>query len=453
MASNAYGRSAGRTLLLRTNTLRKLFVGMLLVGMVLSLVGWYLTRDRLPRRIVIVTGKQGGLYYELGVELARAIERQTGSRVTVVATDGSGENRRLLSGEGSIRPDLAIVQAEFVAAVDMDVVAPLHPEMVYVIVRRDSEIRKLGDLTGRSVALGSVGTGMRQTAIKILEHYGVRVDSLDSTERFFTDLIDDDSTLEGAVVTAGLANSDLQRVLQSDRFRLIPITDSEAIEMKEPFLRHAVVPRGLFSEGPPVPSESISTLATPAFLVARKEAPNALLRAALAAVYEEDLALNFPTLIPPGAASSWVPFRMHPVSRSYYNPADRLGFLASVMESLAATKELLFALGAGAYLAWLRWRRISQKERDAKIRAQKDHLDTMLEKTLRIEREQMDTADPKRLREFLDEVTRIKLRALQEFTEEELRGDTAFSIFLMQCSSLISRLQLNILVGTDRPTP
>jgi len=65
----------------------------------------------------------------------------------------------------------------------------------------------------------------------------------------------------------------------------------------------------------------------------------------------------------------------------------------------------------------------------------------------------MNTTDPVRLREFLDEVTRIKLRALQEFTEEELRGDTAFSIFLMQCSSLISRLQLNILVGTERPAP
>ena len=175
-----------------------------------------------------------------------------------------------------------------------------------------------------------------------------------------------------------------------------------------------------------------------------------MIHAALAAVYEQDLALGFPTLIAPAEAPSWVPFRMHSVSRSYYNPADRIGFLASVMESLAATKELLFALGAGAYLVWLRWRRISQKERDAKIQVQKDRLDTLLEQTLRIEREQIETTNPKRLRELLDEVTRIKLRALQEFTEEELRGDTAFSIFLMQCSGLISRLQLNILVGANR---
>jgi len=293
---------------------------------------------------------------------------------------------------------------------------------------------------------------MRQTALKILEHYGVEPESLQNTEHYFTDLLVDDPPLEGAIVTAGLANPDLQRVLRSHRFRLLPITDSKAIEMKEPFLRHAEIPRGLFCEGPPVPKEPIATLATPAVLVARKEAPKSLVQAALAAVYEADMALTFPSLIVPDEATAWVPFRLHPVARTYLYPADRLGFLASVMESLAATKELLFALGAGAYLAWLRWRRLRERERQAKIQAQKDHLDMLLEQTLKIERDQMRTSDPDRLREYLDQVTRIKLRALQEFTEEELRGDTAFSIFLMQCSSLISRLQLNILVRTDRQT-
>ena len=434
----------------RASTLQKLFVGSLFLVVVGGLVGWFVTRDHLPRRIVIATGKDGGLYHAVGEELMRSLARETGVQTEVLTTEGSAENRDLLTSRGSARPDLAIVQAAFVSAADMHVVAPLHPEFVHIIVRRDSDIQTLHDLAGRSVALGSLRSGMRHTAVSILDHYGIPVDTIENTECYFTDLLIDDSPLEAAIVTAGLGNRDLERVLRTNRFRLIPITDSEAIEMKEPFLRNAVIPQGLFSEGPSVPESSIPTLATPALLVARSDSPKALVRAALAAVYEEDLALSFPTLITPSEATSWVPFRLHPVSRSYYNPADRIGFLASVMESLAATKELLFALGAGAYLVWLRWRRLQLKERDAKIQAQKDHLDTLLEKTLKIEREQMSTTDPQRLRQFLDDVTRIKLRALQEFTEEELRGDTAFSIFLMQCSSLISRLQLNILVGSKR---
>lgn len=57
----------------------------------------------------------------------------------------------------------------------------------------------------------------------------------------------------------------------------------------------------------------------------------------------------------------------------------------------------------------------------------------------------MRTTDPAELRRMLDEVTKIKLRALRELTEEELYADQAFSIFLMQCSNLISKIQLKII--------
>ncbi len=62
--------------MLGTNTLRKLFVGALLVVIAVSLVGWYTTRDRLPRKILIATGKPGGLYHEFGNKLAKAISER-----------------------------------------------------------------------------------------------------------------------------------------------------------------------------------------------------------------------------------------------------------------------------------------------------------------------------------------------------------------------------------------
>ena len=115
------------------------------------------------------------------------------------------------------------------------------------------------------------------------------------------------------------------------------------------------------------------------------------------------------------------------------------------MESLAATKELLFAMGAGVYILWIRWRRLKEKESQELLGRQKEHLDGFLEETLRIEEVQMKTGDPDKLRELLDQVTRIKLKALYEFTEEELRSDQSFSIFLDQCSSLIGKIQLKII--------
>jgi hypothetical protein len=119
--------------------------------------------------------------------------------------------------------------------------------------------------------------------------------------------------------------------------------------------------------------------------------------------------------------------------------------MANVMESLAATKELLFAFGAGAYLLWIRWRRLKEKESQERTSRQKERLDRLLQETLWVEKAQMETDDLKKLAAHLDQVTRIKLKALHEFTEEELRGDQSFSIFLDQCAGLIAKIQLKML--------
>lgn len=143
-------------------------------------------------------------------------------------------------------------------------------------------------------------------------------------------------------------------------------------------------------------------------------------------------------------AADWVTGRLHPSARGFFDPFDQVGWMASILESLAATKELIVAFGAGAYVLWLRWRRLKQREREEVIQAQKDRLDTFLQRTLRVEAAQRETTDPKQLDGLLNEVTETKLRALQEFTDEELRGDRTFSIFLTQCSSLIMRIQLKM---------
>ena len=49
------------------------------------------------------------------------------------------------------------------------------------------------------------------------------------------------------------------------------------------------------------------------------------------------------------------------------------------------------------------------------------------------------------LQGFLDQVTEIKLEALTQLTHEELRSDQAFSIFILQCGNLISKIQMKIL--------
>jgi hypothetical protein len=285
---------------------------------------------------------------------------------------------------------------------------------------------------------------MRAGAQRFLRHYGVDPDGLGQNERYFVDLAEDRS-LDAAIVIAGFLNRDLQRLLGSGQFELLPITDAEAVAAKDPHLRPFTIARGLYSEDPPVPDQPVLTLATTAMLVVRRDTPDVLVDATLRSIYEEGLGLDFPMLIPRRQIGEWTPIPLHPAAHDYFYPEDRIGWLANVMESLAATKELLFALGAGLYLLWIRWRSLKERERQEQLQAQKDRLDKFLKETLQVELAQMETSDPRRLQELLDQVTHIKRRALQELTEEELRGDRTFSIFLLQCSNLSNNIQLKIL--------
>lgn len=416
-------------------------LGMTLV-LITSLIAWVLQRETVPRQVRIATGVGQGLYHKVGSTIKESLETRIQSVVDVEETDGSEENFQLLLSGAA---DLAIVQGGSVPIEKVSVVTPLFREFVFVIVRKGTDIQSVWELAGRKVCLGRSGSGNRDAALKVLQHFGIDAGDLKGENDLpFTSLSGDES-MEAAIVTAGIEHPSLRELLSTNQFDIVPIRSAMAMELVHPFVRNVEIPRGLFAEHPAVPSEPIPTIATTAYLVCRNDAPGDLVQAALGTIHEESLRLKVPTLIARQEAPQWTATRMHPTAQRYFNPEDNIGAMVSVMESLVATKELLFALGAGIYLLWIRWRRLKEKELEAIIHRQKERLDRFLMETLRIEKEQSQTNDIEKLHGYLESVTRIKLQALQELTEEELRGNQEFSIFLDQCSHLIGRMQLKIL--------
>ncbi len=416
-------------------------LGMALL-LIVSLATWLVRRDRLPGTIRLSAGETGGLYDKVGSAVAASLKLRTDREVDVEATNGSAINFKLLEEK---KVDLAIVQGGAVPIEKVRVVTPLFREFVFVIVRKGSNIDSVWQLKGRRVSLGKVGSGNRDAAIKVLDHFDITESDLVGDNDMSFEALETDENLDAAIVTAGIEHPDLLKLMSSNQFDVVPIRSALAIDLVHPFLRNVEVPRGLFAEHPAVPAEPIPTIATTAYLVCRENASAELVEATLRSIHEESLRLDVPTLIARQDAVQATATRMHPTAQRYFNPADNIGDMVSVMESLVATKELLFAIGAGIYLMWTRWRRLKEQELQAQLDGQKDHLDEYLMETLRIEREQMRTDDIDKLQGYLDHVTQIKLEALQELTEEELRGNQAFSIFLDQCSNLISKIQLKII--------
>jgi len=430
--------------MIRTRALRRVIgwvIGWVMGAVVVtSVVLWYLKRNPLPDEIRIATAARGGLYYRFADALSPYLQRQGSRPVVLLETEGSCDNRiRLLNDDA----DLAILQSGSVEMDDLVALAPLYYDVVFVVARKGRGVDQVRDLAGKSVAIGPPGSGMRASAIQVLDQYGIDFATLRHTDRYFHDLITD-GALDAAIVTTGLTSPDLETLMSTDRFELIPILDAEAFSVRHPSFKPFVIPRGLYEEGLPVPPEDLMTVATTAFLAARADVSPRLVRAAIEALYENDIRAQVPTLIASAEAVHWPQAPLHPVARDYFDPYGGIAVLAQLMESVTAVKELLFAFGAGLYLLWNRWRRMRRRERDRELTLLKEQLDALLGETVRIERAQMDTCDAGTLTGYLDDVTRIKLRALEELIHEELRSDPAFLIFMVQCDALTDKIRSKI---------
>jgi TRAP transporter TAXI family solute receptor len=431
----------------------KWFGTAVMLCLVLGTIFWFVAQERLPDPIRIATGAKNGQYYLYGEVLDRSIERRTAVTVIPLVTDGSVDNQvRLAEGNA----DLAIIQHGAVPMAGLVVIAPLFEDVVHVVVRKGSGIRSIHDLSGKNVVLGPKGSGMQASALDILAHYSVNPAELgDKTSAYFLEMADDES-LDAAIVTTGYVNADLKRLLAGGAFELLAIKDAEAISTRHAHFSQTTIPRGLYREGPAVPDRPIKTVATTSLLVAGSDVPDPLVREAVAALYEEyphweggDSRRQLSGLMTAAEARQWSQLPLHLVTQTYFDPYKGLVLLKDFMESIVATKDLLFTLGAGVYVLWLWRRKVVRQKNEAELAVHMRRLNALLDETIRIESEQMKTDDPKKLRGYLDEVTRIKLRALGELTDEDLRGDQMFTIFLTQCSNLSRKLQLKIRLPVD----
>ena len=137
--------------------------------------------NRGEQGFVVATGPAGGEYARF-VDSLRP--RAAAWSVTQANTQGSVMNALMIdSGEARF----ALVQSDVAAAAvtgqdafasfgplrHLRGVAALFPEPVHVVVRGDSGIASIADLRGARVAIGSRGSGTRQTAMQVLRAHGL----------------------------------------------------------------------------------------------------------------------------------------------------------------------------------------------------------------------------------------------------------------------------------------
>ncbi|TGN99908.1 hypothetical protein PN36_32005 [Candidatus Thiomargarita nelsonii] len=131
----------------------------------------------------ICTGPTTGTYYQYAGGIIDAAKETLGLDLENVSTVGSLENvKGIVSGQC----DLAIVQSDIYIQSGADFqttpesklfsankgsVAALYPEIVHILVNRDSGISSVADLAGKKVNVGEKDSGTYLTAYKLLNVY------------------------------------------------------------------------------------------------------------------------------------------------------------------------------------------------------------------------------------------------------------------------------------------
>jgi TRAP transporter TAXI family solute receptor len=206
-------------------------------------------------RLSIATGGAGGVYQVYGGGLADLLSDELPDSPTTAETTSASVDNLLLVANGD--SDIAFAledsaidavrgQESFGEPLPLRALATLYPNITQVVVKADSDIESIEDMRGRTISVGSPGSGTEVIALRLLEVAGVDADE-DITKRqlgvgesvqALRDGSIDGFFWSGGVPTGAvtdLATTDDIRLLETDQYR-----DRLASEYGEAYMRTTV---------------------------------------------------------------------------------------------------------------------------------------------------------------------------------------------------------------------
>jgi TRAP transporter TAXI family solute receptor len=246
--------------------------------------------------IVMLTGNTGGVYYPLGIALAKIWERAIpGVRVNVQSTQASVENFNLLQqrrgtfafGQGDVMSDAFKGNAEagFPSSRDrLRMVAALFPNYLHLVALKSSNIRSVPDLKGKRVSVGASRSGNELNARVLLGAAGMsyadlrRVDYLPYNDAV---ALMRDGQLDAIIVSAGLGVKAVAELASAIPVDIVPI-QTDLIAKSGGVFSPVTIPAGTYAGQ----SHDVHTAALINYLVAHSDVPDALVHDAVKALYD-----------------------------------------------------------------------------------------------------------------------------------------------------------------------
>jgi TRAP transporter TAXI family solute receptor len=267
---------------------------LLLLAPALTQRGVAFFQERLTERgatpVRFATGNVNGSYHRLADLLSDTLNRRDSFSISMVNTAGAIENVNLLK-EGAA--DFAFVQGASEANFEgLRSVASLDRELVHIVVPADSTVTSLGDLSGKRVSVGPVGSGSSDLGARLFA-----AARLQPPPVVVTASVDDmrvqfqEGTSDAAVVVCQLHTPFMRTLLEDGSLRLAAIREVVSLSRDMPGSVPAAIPQGAYGPNLSIPTAEqgdLPTLAVDLLLLAREDTPSGQVRAVLDSIFSTD---------------------------------------------------------------------------------------------------------------------------------------------------------------------
>ena len=150
----------------------------------------------------------------------------------------------------------------------MRIIAPLYPNLTHVMVPRNSDAMRIGDLGGQRVSVGPPGSGTEQIARHLLQAHGLTYDDIEVRYLSFTESSSAlrDGAIDAAVISVGYPAAAVLEATTTAGVRLLQVDPDVVAAMQEehPYYTAAMIPEGAY----PGVEAAIPTMAVHNWIVA-----------------------------------------------------------------------------------------------------------------------------------------------------------------------------------------
>src|SRR5215813_5133311 len=254
-----------------------------------------------PNPVTVSAGIPGGVYHPVGNAICRMfnLESEHQARPCIaMSSDGSVSNiQRVESGDsafGLSQTDVALAafqgEGPFAAAgpdPKLRLVIALYPEAFTVVAGADTGIRDFQDLRGKRVGIGTSGVGYNFTRDVILKSYGGTTSGPERVLEFAP--ADQNQALcnhkvDAIIFEAWHPNGLTQEATTDCRARLVRVAGQPIDQLlaTHPYYSTFIIPGGMYVGNP----GDVPTIGTRAILVSSSNEPDAVVYAAVKAVFD-----------------------------------------------------------------------------------------------------------------------------------------------------------------------